>query len=289
MKIRRLALFPVLFLVSLPGSSSVRLPNAPSSGRSQGSPISNANNSCRLEKLLPKVTSHVKEFVENVNRFSASELLEKEQLDKQGNLREKAKSKSNYIATIQEGKKGVFWVDEFRDETSGSSNLKGSLSVTGAAPALALIFHPSHIEEFNMTCDGLEEWQNRSVWRISFEQRLDRPATLCTFKAGLDLFPMLFKGFALIDSTNYQILYVETDLLQPIPKLHVDLDHMEVGYASVPFNEGDISIWLPQTAEITVDYKGKRLIERHTYSNFRLFLVETGQKIAAPKNLPTEQ
>ena len=80
-----------------------------------------------------------------------------------------------------------------------------------------------------------------------------------------------------------QPLLVETDLLQPISEMHLDVDHMSVDYGTI-VPERDISVWLPQVAEITVDFKGKRSIERHTYSNFRLFLVDTGQKIAEPKN-----
>jgi hypothetical protein len=38
------------------------------------------------------VTSHVKEFVENVNRLSATEVLELERRNKDGKLKEKAQS-----------------------------------------------------------------------------------------------------------------------------------------------------------------------------------------------------
>jgi hypothetical protein len=294
MKVDHLTLFSSLFLFALAATGNVAGQSnsfafgsnlSPASG-GRGSSRSNSNSSCRLEDLLPQVTSHVKEFVDNVNRFSATEVLEQERLDRQGKLQEKAHSKSNYIATVQEGKKGVFWVDEFRNETYGASNFKGSIAGTGVAPALALIFHPSHLEEFNMTCEGFADWQGQSVWHVSFEQRLDRPATLCTLKVGTALFDMRLKGFALIGSDNYQILHVETNLLQPIPEISLDVDHMSVDYGPVAFTERKISIWLPQVTEITVNYRGKHLIERLTYSNYRLFLVDTGQKIAEPKNSP---
>lgn len=252
----------------------------------QDPPGSDSKSSCRLEGLLPQVTSHVKEFVDNVNRISATEVLESERFDKEGNLKEKAQSKSNYVATVQEGRKGVFWVEEYRNETSGARDIHWGVVATGAAPALALIFHPAHLEEFNMTCDGLADWQGHSVWHVSFEQRLDRPATLCTLRVGAAFFDLLLKGFALIDYDNYQILHIETDLLQPLPEARLYIDHKAVDYTSVAFIERDINVWLPQRAEITVDYKGKRFVERHTYSNYRLFLVDTGEKIAKPKRSP---
>jgi hypothetical protein len=246
----------------------------------------NADSSCRLDELLPRVTAHVKEFVENVNRFSATEALESEQFDRQGKLKVKAESKSNYVATVQEGRKGVYWVDEYRNETVGTSDIHWGVAATGAAPGLALIFHASHVGEFNMTCEGLAEWQGHAVWHVSFEQRRDRPATLCTLRVHGAYFDLQLKGFALIDADNYQIRHIETDLLQPITEVRLDVDHKSVDYTSVAFSDRDMSVWLPQVAEITVDFKGKRLVERHTYSNYTLFLVETGQKIAKPKDLP---
>ena len=164
----------------------------------EGSPLSSSINSCRAGELLPRVTSHVKEFVENVNRLSATEVLDLERRNKAGRLKEKTQSKSNYVATInKEAITGVFVVEEYRNDRHGETNLQGSVSATGA-PALALIFHPSHIEEFDMTCDGLADWKGHSVWHVYFQQRLDRPATMTNIKVDGHYFEILLKGSAWI-------------------------------------------------------------------------------------------
>ncbi len=250
----------------------------------QGLSVTSSNNSCRVGELLPRVTSHVKEFVENVNRLSATEVLDLERRNKAGRLKEKAQSKSNYVATInKEAITGVFVVEEYRNDRHGETRFQGSVSATGA-PALALIFHPSHIEEFDMTCEGLADWKGHSVWRVCFEQRLDRPATMTNIKVDGHYFEILLKGFAWIDSDNYQIVHLETDLLKPIPEMRLEREHQSVDYGSVAFTERQVSLWLPHVAEVTVELRGTLLVARHTYSDYRVFFVDTGQKIGKPKD-----
>jgi len=245
------------------------------------SSASKSTNACRIETVLPRVSSHTKEFVENVNRFTATEVLDRERLDHRGKLQEKARSRAHYVATIQEMQTGFFGVDEYRNEVRGAGSVDGTIEAN-VAPALALIFHPSHTEEFDMTCEGPTDWNGRSTWRIHFQQRLDRPATMSTLEVGKDFFTILLKGFAWIDCDNYQILHLETDLLEPMPKIRLATLHQTVDYAPVTFSHSDTTLWLPRKADVTAEFKGKRLVERHTYSEFRLFWVDTGQKIGKP-------
>ena len=42
-------------------------------------------------------------------------------------------------------------------------------------------------------------------------------------------------------------------------------------------------MWLPKSADVYYDWKGKRIHRRHSFSNYMLFAVDNQQKIAAPK------
>ena len=42
-------------------------------------------------------------------------------------------------------------------------------------------------------------------------------------------------------------------------------------------------MWLPQTAELYTEFKGKRIHQRMTYDNYLLFAVDDKQKVSAPK------
>ena len=241
--------------------------------------------SCRLDNVLPKVTLHVEEFVENVNRFTATEVLERERLDRSGEVKDRAQSRSNYVATIQRMPPSFFVVDEYRDRPLETTSLSGTLRAN-VAPALALIFHPSHIDEFEMECEGPVAWSDYKTWRVDFWQRRDRPATMLGFEVGHREYTVLLKGSAWIDINNYQIVHMETDLLQPIPDMKLDALHQSVDYGSVAFTGAMGVLWLPQTAEVTADLQGKRLLERHTYTKFQIFSVDTQEKINQPPDSP---
>ena len=261
----------------------------PASLGAQATPPTGGDNSsassspCQINGVLSQVTFHVREFVENVNRFTATEVLERERLDNHGKLQEQAHSRSNYVAAIQEVKPGVYEVLEYRNGSQGLKSFDGNIEAN-LTPALALIFHPSHVEEFDMTCAGPAEWHGHSTWQVHFQQRMDRPATMSDFIIGESYFPILLKGSAWIDCVSYQILHLETDLLQPIPKIGLDVLHQSVDYGPVSFPQHDTALWLPLGAEVTAKFRGKRLLERHTYSEFQLFSIDTREKIGKPSD-----
>jgi hypothetical protein len=49
-----------------------------------------------------------------------------------------------------------------------------------------------------------------------------------------------------------------------------------------------VSLWLPQSAEVFFDWKGRRIHRRHSFSDYLLFAVEDKQHISAPKSEATE-
>jgi hypothetical protein len=51
----------------------------------------------------------------------------------------------------------------------------------------------------------------------------------------------------------------------------------------VKFHNGQVNLWLPQSAEIYYDWRGRRIHRRHSFSNYLLFGVDDRQKISAPK------
>lgn len=241
--------------------------------------VSVANGPCPLDLVLPRVTSHVEEFVGNVDRFTAQEVLVHKLFNRDGSLKGNAESRSYYIATIEKGRSGFFSVTEYRGDIQGT-RLDGAIRANVAA-ALALVFHPSYIEEFAITCAGPADWLGYNTWRVDFRQRMDRPS-MSALELGNNEYTLLLKGSAWIDRTSYQIVHMETDLLQPIPDIRLKMLHQSVDYAPVSFAGGAATLWLPQTAEVTADLQGKRLAERHTYSKFQIFSVNTQENLKLP-------
>jgi hypothetical protein len=237
--------------------------------------------SCSAEDVVPKVGKHVGEFVQNVNRYTATEVVRRERLNADGKVRDTSKSRANYVASIEEDKKGYFSVREYRsrsqEEPRGPEWIEANI-----APSLVLIFHPTHSYEFAMTCEGPGDWNGHRAWQIHFAQRADRPATFAEMMVNRDSFALQLKGTAWVDCDSFQILHMETGLMQSMPMIRLDELSQSVDYGPVVFSNGSQSMWLPWTAKVTAEFKGKRLVARHTYSDFRLFMVDTGEKIGQP-------
>jgi hypothetical protein len=51
----------------------------------------------------------------------------------------------------------------------------------------------------------------------------------------------------------------------------------------VHFKDRKVEMWLPQTAEVYYDWRGKRTYRRHSFNNYLLFSVDDKQRISAPK------
>jgi hypothetical protein len=68
-----------------------------------------------------------------------------------------------------------------------------------------------------------------------------------------------------------------------VPQIRLLADHTAIEYGPVKFNKGNVNMWLPQSAEVFYDWKGRRIHRRHSFSNYLLFGVEDKQKITVPK------
>jgi hypothetical protein len=105
-------------------------------------------------------------------------------------------------------------IDEYRDGSPGQSGFPGELSTVGIT-SLVLMLHPYHVKGLEITCEGTENLQGRAAWKVRFEQRMDQPARMSMLRVGDAIDSNFLKGTAWIDQQNYQIVRLETDILNP--------------------------------------------------------------------------
>jgi hypothetical protein len=234
---------------------------------------------CSLDDVLPHVSANAREFVDNVNRITATEILKLERRRRNGQLEDTVHIKANYVVNIQLRDSRYFAVDEYRNVQPDRG---GFIEAIGST-TLVLVFHPIHLDEFDVTCKGLGIWHGTPAYLLNFQQRPDRPNTMSDFSTRAGTYPINLKGTAWVDATTFQVVHLETDLLNPIPELFLDLEHQSLDYGPVAFAARHVSLWLPQSVDINVHLSGKQFNARHFYSNYQLFVIDTGQKIAKPK------
>ena len=66
-------------------------------------------------------------------------------------------------------------------------------------------------------------------------------------------------------------------------KLNANLVGFAAEYADVRFHSQNVKLWLPQSAAVFFDYGDARVMVQHTFSDFHVFLVQTGEVGGKPK------
>ncbi len=241
-----------------------------------------ANVSCPYQKVLDGVGDRVKQFVDDVVRFSAIEDLLHEELDELGNPITKVTRQFNYMVSISNNRPGYLAVDEYRNENSGSEEFPDHIATRGL-PTLAFVFHPDLRADFKITCEGLGQWNGRATWLLHFRQRDDRPNRFHEYKVGELTYPASLKGRAWIAADTLQIVRIESELVRPLPKLQILNEHQTVEYGPVLFQRTHTELWLPKKAELYLDVHKRHYFRRNSFDHFMLFSVDSEGKVGQVK------
>jgi hypothetical protein len=236
---------------------------------------------CPLGDVLQGAGQRVKELVTNLEQFTATERIDYAEADKEGNRRPPLARSFHYVVFISEMRPGMLNVEEARDGGASLDAFPTKLVTTGLA-AFALMFHPYYVGDFEMACEGLGEWRCQPAWQVRFQQRPDKPARMHVFCVGGDLYPVKLKGRAWIAAGAYQVVRLELDLMEPIPKIRLQAEHLEIEYRPVQFATRNLELWRPESADLYMDFRGHRYHHRHSFSDFLLFSVDVTQQIHAP-------
>jgi hypothetical protein len=248
-------------------------------------PAVEAGASCKIEDILRETEKRIEEFVGDVDRFTATEFVSHEAINRWGMASSPERRKFDYLVSVQEVMPGYLNVDEYRRSRNNSAvDFPGGIETHGL-PALVLIFHPYNSRDFEMSCEGLTRWNGGLAWLVHFRQRSDKPNRVRSYKIGVSgpSYAIALKGRAWIAADTFQISRLETDLIAPVPQIRLVADHTAIEYGPVHFKNRKVDMWLPQTAEVYFDWKGRRVHRRHSFNNYLLFAVDEKQRIAAPK------
>jgi hypothetical protein len=238
--------------------------------------------SCQLDAVTQATGDRVKELVENVDRFTATERVEHSSLSPLGLPVSKEIRKFDYMVEIRPFGAHDLDVEEYRNGSVSAQEFPGHIGTIGL-PTLALVFHPYYQEKYEFSCEGRGVWRGNPAWMVHFQQRTDRKSAMLVYRVGGKSFAVGLKGRAWIDTTSSQILAIETDTMRPVPEIRLVRDHQLIEYGPVDFRNGTMHLWLPKSADWYSSLSGQRYHRRHTFSQFLLFSVDDQQKISKPQ------
>ena len=238
--------------------------------------------SCDLPAVLAGVSERTKEFVANLQKFSATEHVSHYPIDFNGHRLPPQSRTFEYIAVVTNIDNGLFSLDEYRNGSLDRSRFPGGIATEGV-PAVALLFHPLLASDYNFKCEGLGNRKGRPAWQVYFIQRDDRPSRIGGYRTFNGFYPFDLKGRAWIDAATYQVLGLESELVKPIPAVGLKKQLEIINYGSVSFHSHKQQLWLPQSVEVYFDGRERRFYRTLTFSDFKIFTVDTDQSIHAPK------
>jgi len=238
--------------------------------------------SCDLPTILRGAGERMTQLVSNLEKFSATEHIEHFKVDTSGVLRGRETRSFEYVVLVSQSPVSGFQLDEYRNGNTDPRQFPAEIA-TEALPAMALILHPLMVSDFKLTCEGLGQWTGRPAWQVRFEQRQDRPNRIRYYKIQENYYPVALKGRVWIDAGTYQVLRLETDLIQPVKGIELTRERLSIEYAQVQFHSHDLQLWLPKTAELYWERHKRQYYRRHDFSDFKIFAVDTDQKFQRPR------
>jgi tetratricopeptide (TPR) repeat protein len=240
---------------------------------------------CPVETVINGAGERVKELVDDVARFAAIEEILHESLDELGQANARETRMFDYFVEISQSDPGS--VNEYRSAHEGPADFPDQIATRGL-PSLAMIFHPAMRDTFQMTCEGLGEWQGRAAWLVYFRQREDRPNRIRAYKVGDEFYSIDLKGRAWIASDKFQILHIESQLVSPLRTIKLLSEYQSVDYGPVSFPSKSTELWLPKNAELYFDFRRHRFHRRHSFDHFMLFSVDAQERPKDPRFTPVQ-
>jgi tetratricopeptide (TPR) repeat protein len=238
--------------------------------------------SCSSSQVIGRVGKQVEELMSSLEKFSATERVNHFTVDKQGGLRAPQIRSFEYVVAVKQLPHGLIALDEYRDGSLDPSQFPASIATNGL-PAMALVFHPQMSSDFNFVCEGMGQVSGSPAWQVHFQQKPDRPSRIHAYVIAGNYHSVPLKGRAWIDAATYQLARLEFELVKPMPEIHLLRERVSIDYAPVQFRSRDVQLWLPSHADLLISRDNKAFFRTHSFSNFQLFSVGTGQQLQVRK------
>jgi hypothetical protein len=170
-------------------------------------------------------------------------------------------------------------LDEFRTDSKGNQAAPSGFLVTKGFVSTEAIFHPENRSEAVFRLLGRQKVKGRETYIVGFAQIPGKARLVGKAEfGGMNFVLTLLQGVAWIDSENYQIIRIYTDLLAPRPDVGLKQESTDLTYERVQFKTERAPLWLPHQVVVTERVRDQTYRNVHTYSDFRVFRVETGEK-----------
>jgi tetratricopeptide (TPR) repeat protein len=245
-----------------------------------------AKNQDDLKEILAAAGKNVAALYHGFQNSISLEKVRQQQLRHNGKVSNEAVEKFRYLCLMPHDPH-VPGFTEYRKSANpaweGGSVLKGGYMLTSGFVSAALIFFPDYQAGSEFRYLGRQTVDDHQTYVVAFAQIPMKAALVGRFTIGKHSAPTFQQGLAWIDTKNYQIVRLLTDLLKPLPEVRLSKEAIRIDYQEVYFKQLAQTLWLPKDVTVTVVWRGKTLRNDHQYSDFKLFNVGAAEEITKRK------
>jgi hypothetical protein len=239
-----------------------------------------------LNERLSALGARVEEFWGEITSVSCVETISQVKVDpERSKTLNRREAVYDYVVFLQliGGQLAVEESRELREESKAKKVRRPShrpLLITNGFALSVLIFHPHFQRSYVFENLPDQEWNGSVYHRLAFEhvRGASSPTALQLRDA---LYPIEWKGTAWIDPDSGQIARLQTGLKSPMEQLGIQRVDVDVAYSS---QAASLTTWMPSTASIEAATEHQLWRNRHEFSEYRKFEVETSFEIAAPEH-----
>lgn len=248
-----------------------------------------------LKEILAAAGKNVAALYHDFQDSTSLEMVRQQQLRHNGKVSNEAVEKFHYLCLMPADPHAPGFT-EYRKSANpawaAGGVLKGGYMLTSGFVSAALVFYPDYQPGSEFRYLGRQEIDGHETYVVAFAQIPMKTKLAGSFTIGKLSAPTFQQGLAWINTQNFQIVRLLTDLLKPLPEVRLSKQTTEINYQAVYFKQLAQSLWLPKDVTVTVDWGGKSLRNDHQYSDFKLFNVGADENITkrtTPKVEPVSQ
>lgn len=188
----------------------------------------------------------------------------------------------NYIILARSAKSGFYFAEYRTDKSHRAINPTaeaGSFIVSSGYAGLCLYLHPRHQVHARFRYVGREKRAPRAHV-IAFAQKPESGDYLAQYLdvGASNSIRLLVQGFAWVEPDTGQILRMRTSMLTADKPTALKEQITDVRYTKVAFDNARRHFWLPREANVSWKLPGVIYRNRHTYSDYHWFTVESTVK-----------
>jgi hypothetical protein len=169
--------------------------------------------------------------------------------------------------------KDMIVLEEYRTAAKGKATQGVEDPLSKGFASEWMRFCPSHQAESRFRYLGSQRIDGHQTFVIAFAQIPDRVHFPTQVEFGGRPIAVLDQGVAWVDQTDFRIVRIRTDLLAPRPDIYLQKMTAEVHFTELLLPKMDSSVWLPDEAVVTWNFRGQTGEQRHLYSGYRFYTV----------------